>query len=218
MAGRRPLTARPLDLLYFTFFLIHVPATILCDIQALYPPSLVPKVLAKLPALYLLQSGDPIMAGAFGLNGAPWIWIWFKSFLVLEAVFQLPVFFIGLYGLWRDSRTIYPLLLIYSASSATTTIACLATLLSTPLAVNPALVSSLTAADATSPLTALTYAADALSPLSITSQQRLMLLGSYVPFLLVPLGMCFDMAIRVGGLMAKGIRAEETEKKAIKVE
>lgn len=45
-----------------------------------------------------------------------------------------------------------------------------------------------------------------------------MLLGSYVPFLLVPLGMCFDMAIRVGGLMAKGIRAEETARKAIKAE
>lgn len=108
--------------------------------------------------------------------------------------------------------------MIYSASSATTTIACLATLLSTPIAANTALVSSLTAANATTPLTALTYAADALSPLSVTPQQRLMLLGSYVPFLLVPLGMCFDMAIRVGGLMAKGIRAEETERKAIKAE
>ena len=119
------------------------------------------------------------------------------------------------------SRTIYPLLLIYSASSATTTIACLATLLSTPVATDPAIISSLAASNTSSPLASLTFAPwfaeKGLVQLSITTEQRLMLLGSYVPFLLVPLGMCFDMAIRVGGLIAKGIRAEE-DKKSIKSE
>lgn len=35
----------------------------------------------------------------------------------LEAVFQLPVFFVGLYALYRDDRRFWVLLLIYGAST-----------------------------------------------------------------------------------------------------
>ncbi|KAH8116493.1 hypothetical protein DFH11DRAFT_1725267 [Phellopilus nigrolimitatus] len=207
--ARRPLTARPLDLLYFTFFLIHIPATLLVDIQAIYPPSLVPAPLARLPTLYLQMSGDPVIAGAFGLNGPPALWVWFKSFLILEAVFQLPVFVIGLRGLWRDSRTLYPLLLIYAASTATTTLPCLSTLLSTPLAAAPALLDpfGLSADKVHTPLAAGVF-------LTITSAQRTLLLASYVPFLLVPLLMCGDMAVRVAGLITRGLEVEQEGTKA----
>lgn len=66
----------------------------------------------------------------------------------------MPVFVVGMRGLWKsafplilpssagvslnlapfrtDTPTIYPLLLLYSSSSATTTLACLATVLSLP--------------------------------------------------------------------------------------
>lgn len=49
-------------------------------------------------------------------------------------MFQLPIFFLGVQGLSRrtNKAAIYPLLLLYGASSATTTWACLATILTMP--------------------------------------------------------------------------------------
>lgn len=46
---------------------------------------------------------------------------------------------------------------------------------------------------------------------TITPEQRSLLLLSYVPFLVVPLIMCIDMAIRSAGLIARGIRAESQQ-------
>ncbi|KAG2355139.1 hypothetical protein BDR07DRAFT_1427132 [Suillus spraguei] len=48
--------------------------------------------------------------------------VWFKTFLAIEALFQLPVFVLGARGLWRDARSIYVLLLVYGASTTTTTL------------------------------------------------------------------------------------------------
>jgi hypothetical protein len=91
-----------------------------------------------------------------------------------------------------DSRSIYPLLLIYAASTSTTTLACLSLILSTPL---------------TSPSTL------AEGVISITGAQRSMLLSSYIPFFLVPLLMSFDMAGRVARLVRLGIKAEQDAKR-----
>jgi hypothetical protein len=102
--------------------------------------------------------------------------VWFHSFLLLEAFFQFPVFVVGIYGLWKDSRSIYMLLALYGSSTATTTLACLAYIWSTPI---------------TSPTTL------ALGLVSVTSEQKMMLLSSYVPFFVVPLVMAVDMAYRV---------------------
>ncbi|KAI5123502.1 hypothetical protein M0805_006662 [Coniferiporia weirii] len=165
--AHRPLSARPLDLLYFAFFLTHIPATLLLDLQALYPRALVPAPLARLPELYLHLVPDPLIAGA--RDGGP-AWVWFRTFLVLEAVFQLPVFCIGLRALWRDTntRTLHVLLLIYAASTSTTVLPCLTTLL-----------------------------APSASGAGLTPPQRALLLAAYVPFLLVPLIMGGDMALRL---------------------
>ncbi|SGZ17274.1 BQ5605_C020g09109 [Microbotryum silenes-dioicae] len=58
---------------------------------------------------------------------------WFQSFIILEIIFQVPVFVLGIRGLLRKNTTaIHPLLAIYGASSSTTTWACLATVLNEP--------------------------------------------------------------------------------------
>lgn len=61
---------------------IHVPCTVLLDIQALYPRNLVPKVLLDTSEWYIDFSGDPLMRGAF--HGGP-EFDWFRAFLYLEA-------------------------------------------------------------------------------------------------------------------------------------
>lgn len=79
-----------------------------------------------------------------------------------------------------DSRLIYLLLLIYAASTATTTLPCLMVIIATPI----------TSSD--------TVAAHTLS---VTSTQKMLLLSSYIPFLLVPLCMTVDMAFRILDIM-----------------
>ncbi|KAF7294369.1 putative membrane protein [Mycena chlorophos] len=129
----RPLTARPLDLVYFVFFVTHIPASLCIDFQPLYPPALVPGFIKDFAAFYLKTSNDPLIKAAFGLAEPL---VWFQSFLFLELAFQFPVFFIAARGLWNDSRKIYVLILVYAASTATTVWACLATVVATPLASN----------------------------------------------------------------------------------
>ncbi|KAF8892125.1 transmembrane protein 6/97 [Infundibulicybe gibba] len=166
------LTSRPLDLLYFAFFFIHIPSTLLIDLQPMYPPALralLPAVVQNLPAWYVRFSNDPLIGGALSAATPSHELVWFRSFMGLEAFFQTPVFFIGLYGLYKGlTPALTVLLLLYATSTATTTLPCIAYILS-----------------------------------------RTLLLGSYVPFFLIPLGMALDMAWRVYVLAVRG----ETKKK-----
>jgi len=188
----KPLTSRPLDLVYVIFFLSHIPASLLIDLQTIYPAKLVPTAIQKLPEWYFQTSNDILIGSMMGYLGNNDHLIWFKSFLFLEITFQVPVFFLGIYGLWRGSRAIYILLLIYAASTTTTTLPCLAVILTTPI---------------TSPQTILQGIA------SVTSEQRLFLFASYFPFFLMPLVMTLDMASRVLKLIRVGEKFENAEKR-----
>jgi len=116
-----------------------------------------------------------------------------------HSFFQLPVFVIGALKLWQGrsaavntscinltcflligSPSIYPLLLMYGASTATAVLPCLAALVKTPI----------TSAE--------TIAAGIHS---ITPSQQRLLLWSYVPFLLIPLLITVDMAHRLSNLI-----------------
>lgn len=90
-----------------------------------------------------------------------------------------------------DSKSIYVLLLIYAASTSTTTLACLAVILATPLTTAETLASNI---------------------ISITTLQRFLLLSSYIPFFLIPLVMTIDMATRIQGLMKAGLHSQNSAK------
>ncbi|EMD38811.1 hypothetical protein CERSUDRAFT_133352 [Gelatoporia subvermispora B] len=188
---RRPLSARPFDMVYFAFFMMHLPATLLVDLQALYPAHLVPPLIAKIPGFYISMSNDPLIGGAMGLLGKGDQFVWFKTFLLLEALFQIPVFVLGMRGLWKDSRSIYVLLLIYAASTTTTTLPCLSVILTTPLTSGETLAAGI---------------------VSISVEQRLLLLSSYIPFFLVPLMMTIDMAVRILRLVNAGVAVSLSQK------
>jgi hypothetical protein len=134
----------------------------------------------------------------------------YQFFFILDVrLFQLPVFIFGMRGLWKsvkhryyssfqvlrqspaDSRSIYVLLLIYAASTATTTLACLAVILTTPVV---------------SPESVVKGAA------VITPNQLVLLLSSYLPFFLVPLYMTLDMASRVLVLVKSGVECQKADK------
>lgn len=66
---------------------IHVPATLLLDLQHLYPAELVPTFVPTLLQLYLQMSNDPLVGGVAGYFAGTNSdqFLWFKCFVVLEA-------------------------------------------------------------------------------------------------------------------------------------
>ncbi|CAO3591027.1 unnamed protein product [Absidia cylindrospora] len=56
------LLKRPLDLVYFVYFLTHIPVTFLIDFQVFYPPSIVPQVLKDALAMFVNDFKDPSWA------------------------------------------------------------------------------------------------------------------------------------------------------------
>ncbi|KAF8916206.1 transmembrane protein 6/97 [Mucidula mucida] len=117
--SRVPLASRPLDLVYFTFFLWHLVASFAVDFQALfYPYTWLPSI----PEYYISFSNDPLIGGAMRKEHNL---TWFICFLAIEFLFQLPVFVLGMIALWKDSKSIYVLLLVYASSTVTTTLPCL---------------------------------------------------------------------------------------------
>ncbi|KAF9006043.1 hypothetical protein BDQ17DRAFT_1239476 [Cyathus striatus] len=186
-----PLSARPMDLVYFSFFAMHLPATLFLDLQGFYPTWLVPGVLKSFMDWYVHFSADPLIGQFGGYFGDSNSLLWFKSFAVLEMLFQLPTFILGMRGLYKGSRTIYVLLLAYGASTATTTLPCIVQLLTTPET---------------------TSATIAKGIVSVTNEQRFILLSSYVPFFLIPLIMAVDMSLRITRLVKAGLEAENENK------
>ncbi|EOR01800.1 hypothetical protein E3P92_03227 [Wallemia ichthyophaga] len=169
------IAKRPVDLFYAVFLAIHLPMTLAVDLQSLYPQHLIPEPLKELLRFWISISNDPILQG--GGSGSP-LWAWARSFLALEAVGQIPIFIFGAYGLYKGSRSVQVPLLVYGVSAATTTFACLATVLALPVHAPPF----------PPPLTG----ALALSP-----EQRTILLGAYTPYLIIPLLIACDMAGRL---------------------
>jgi hypothetical protein len=141
-----PLTSRPLDLLYVIYFLVcnlaskphlthptlkqvHIPASLLIEFQSLYPSSLTPFAIRRLPELYIQLSNDPLVGRLFSYFGDSEHLLWFKSFLLFEVyaiqaqydyfnvylyviytarVFQFPVFFLGIRGLLKGTYSSAP--------------------------------------------------------------------------------------------------------------
>ena len=87
-------------------------------------------------------------------------------------------------------RTIYPLLALYAASTATTTLACVFQVLQTPKTTPETLAQNLP---------------------SITADQRLLLLSSYIPYFLIPFIMAVDMGMRTHELVKIAIKKEEKQ-------
>ncbi|BEI83952.1 hypothetical protein CcaverHIS002_0405560 [Cutaneotrichosporon cavernicola] len=175
---------RSLDRVYFIFLLCHIPATLVMDGQAVYPSWMVSGPLEALAEWYLNFLRDPIMAGVFAKDPTM---RFMMPFFYLEMFFQLPCFVLGAVGLWKsatwpysltpDDRRVWPLLVAYGASTATTLL--------------PVLQRLLFDTKTSPPLTAAELAG---------------LLGCYVPFLAIPLLMAVDLGFRIAKLLGGGSR------------
>eukprot|EP01038_Epipyxis_sp_PR26KG_P004608 gene4608-6485_t len=105
-----------LRMVFIIYFVTHIPITLCLDLQALlgefYPVSL-----KDFHLFYVSTYNDPLM------RLQP---IWFKSFIFLELIFQLPFFFAASYGLIYRKNWIRIPSIIYGTHVATTLVPILA--------------------------------------------------------------------------------------------
>lgn len=145
----------PMKQIYIIYFATHIPATLCVDCQAVLPRAYFPKPVRNVLDFHVSTYNDILMANP------P---VWFKSFVVVELIFQLPFFFYAirvlvnmkgcsLYALPQDAPA-RSLFCAYGAHVATTLVPILATF-------------------ATSD--------------QLDSTQRTMLLLIYLPYLIIPL-------------------------------
>lgn len=169
---------------------MHLPATLFIDMQSLYPEWLIPDALKDILHFWISLTNDPILQG--GSTESP-LWAWIRSFIALEAVGQVPVFILCSYGLYKGksffsvshtvshrsgSKSVEIPLLVYGVSAATTTFACLATVLALPVHAPP-------------------FPPPLVGSLALTPEQRTILLAVYTPYIVVPIFIACDMAGRL---------------------
>lgn len=81
-----------IDLIFVSYFIIHIPIFLFFDSQAIMPNWIYPKPILELMDWYKGDFRDPLMADPPA---------WFQSFIVCEGVFQLPFFFVAAYAYWK---------------------------------------------------------------------------------------------------------------------
>ncbi|KAL7274511.1 hypothetical protein RUND412_002593 [Rhizina undulata] len=115
-APPRPLVSRKRDLIYFTFFCIHVPIILFVDSIPYYPQSLVPQPLKDLHVYYCQTYNDQLVITKPG---------WFRTFAWVEILYQLPFGIWALVAIKREDPRTPVHLLVFSVICAITTLPCL---------------------------------------------------------------------------------------------
>lgn len=71
----------------FIFFALHLLSSILFDMQALYPPALIPSFLKDAMDMYIRWTNDPFMRYVPNMNspGDPLEWLWMRTLFYFEA-------------------------------------------------------------------------------------------------------------------------------------
>jgi len=115
------IISRPLDLVFFIYFVTHIfPTMFLDSYLALIP--LTPDFLKSINQWYTEKFNDPLFVNTPN---------WFRGFANIELFFHLPFFFYVSIGLWKDTTSIRLPMLVYSSHVTTTTFVCLVELLFT---------------------------------------------------------------------------------------
>ena len=84
---------------------MHTFATVVVDLQAIYPPHLIPDPMKEIVDYYLTTYNDPLIGGVMGFFGPAKAesFHWFRTFVIMEAWWQLPVFLLGMRGLYKGT-------------------------------------------------------------------------------------------------------------------
>ncbi|KAJ9062896.1 Transmembrane protein 97 [Entomophthora muscae] len=127
-----PLNKRPLDCVYFIYFTTHIIFTLFCDSLVIFPLKWIPSFLVNFNQFQVKLIKDPFM-NIFEhqldpLTSRHYELIWFRTFVTMEFLLQLPFFFYASYQLYFDNKKSLKIPgIIYCSHVATTVLPLLAT-------------------------------------------------------------------------------------------
>ncbi|PPJ49696.1 hypothetical protein CBER1_02144 [Cercospora berteroae] len=116
-----PLSSRKKDILYLTFFLIHIPIVFIVDIYPLYPTHIVPSFMTQLRTWYIATYRDQFFVSPPA---------WFTLYAWMELLYHVPLSVWAVGALVRDDALVPLHLLGYAMQTAITTATCVADFLS----------------------------------------------------------------------------------------
>ncbi|CAN9511118.1 unnamed protein product [Ophioblennius macclurei] len=115
------MAVRVLEIIFFCYFLSHIPITLFIDLQALLPADLYPQQAKDLLRWYAEAFKDPMVLDPPD---------WFRSFILCEALLQGPFFPVAAYAFLKGGcKWIRTPAIVYSAHVATTLVPILAHIL-----------------------------------------------------------------------------------------
>ncbi|KAM9358897.1 sigma intracellular receptor 2 [Symphorus nematophorus] len=156
------MALRALEIIFFLYFASHIPITLFIDLQALLPAHVYPQPLRDVLSWYAEAFKDPMV-----LDPPKW----FKSFILCEALFQMPFFPVAAYAFLKGGcKWIRTPAIVYSVHVATTLLPILAHILLYQFPTEP-------------------------HPGPQSLQERWLLVSIYAPYLLVPLLLLFTMLL-----------------------
>lgn len=117
----KSIFARKRDLLYLTFFAIHIPIVFCVDTLPLYPEWMKPAPLLALRSWYIETYQDRFF------SAPP---VWFSMYIWMELLYHAPLSAWAVGALRRDDPKVPVHLLIYSCQTGITTMTCIAEYLS----------------------------------------------------------------------------------------
>ncbi|RMZ92756.1 hypothetical protein DV736_g64, partial [Chaetothyriales sp. CBS 134916] len=121
MPEARSIVSSKLDMLYFAFFLIHIPVMLFIDLVPFYPSALVPAISKKIRQSYIESYRDRFFIAPPS---------WFRVYIGLEGVYHLPITIWMLRALPNDHPMLPLQLLIFALETSLTTLTCLVDMLS----------------------------------------------------------------------------------------
>ncbi|KAK7539818.1 transmembrane protein 6/97 [Phyllosticta citribraziliensis] len=117
MTSPRPILSRKRDLVYLTYFLVHVVVMFVGDLAPLYPDSIRPQFMNDLRHWYIETYQDRLF------TSPP---VWFSVYMYMEALYHVPVSFWAIRALPKDDPKVPLHLLVYACQTALTTLTCIA--------------------------------------------------------------------------------------------
>ncbi|OCL02605.1 hypothetical protein AOQ84DRAFT_327175 [Glonium stellatum] len=118
----RPLSARKRDILYLTFFIIHLPVMFAVDLSPMYPEAIKPVWMTSLREWYIVTYQDQFFVRPPA---------WFNAYMWMEALYHVPLSAWAIGAIIRVDDPKFPLhLLIFATQTGVTTFTCIADYLS----------------------------------------------------------------------------------------
>ncbi|KAK7545272.1 transmembrane protein 6/97 [Phyllosticta citricarpa] len=123
MTASRPILSRKRDLVYLTYFLVHVVVMFVGDLSPLYPDSIRPQFIDDLRQWYIEKYQDRFFTSPPA---------WFGTYMYMEALYHVPVSFWSIKALLNDDPKVPLHLLVYACQTGLTTLTCIAEYLGWP--------------------------------------------------------------------------------------